>query len=362
MMKHSMMILIAFSLLSCGRRMETANAERQDITEMLYASGNLEAEGTYLLTAQTEGYVIQLNFNEGDVVTQNSVIALVKNEQSEVNAQSNKVLLDIARKNADTTAPQFLQVQSSIEAARSKVQFDQRQLNRYKDLYRANSVSKLEYENAELSLENSKANLISLEEQYENLLIQSRQQVVIQEQQFLVSKVNEQYTQVKVPVPGKIYEMHKMAGDYVRKGDVLATIGHPEVIYALLSIDESSIGKVRLNQPAYIRLNSHPQVYYQGQVNKIRPSFDDASQSFVVEVAFIDAMDFRMPGTQLEANIEVADKKGALVIPARFLGYGNQVINEDGQEVPLKTGIISSDWVEVLEGLSEGEKIKAIVR
>ena len=63
-------------------------------------------------------------------------------------------------------------------------------------------------------------------------------------------------------------------------------------------------------------------------------------------------------GTQLEANIYTKDKKDALLIPRNLMDFGNRV-NVKGKDnyVIIKTGIISSDYVEVLDGLTKDDVI-----
>jgi len=39
------------------------------------------------------------------------------------------------------------------------------------------------------------------------------------------------------------------------------------------------------------------------------------------------------------------------------LGYGNKVLNTDKKQIDVKTGIVSSDYVEILLGLKEGETV-----
>ena len=61
-------------------------------------------------------------------------------------------------------------------------------------------------------------------------------------------------------------------------------------------------------------------------------------------------------GTPLEGNILVGEKKNALLIPREYMGYGNKVMLK-GQDTALiiKTGIVSTDYVEVLEGITAND-------
>jgi multidrug efflux pump subunit AcrA (membrane-fusion protein) len=154
-----------------------------------------------------------------------------------------------------------------------------------------------------------------------------------------------------------IYKKRKQLGDYVKKGDVIAVVGNPNNIYANLSIDESNMSKIKLGQNLVIQLNTNTQKTYKAQLAEILPSFDEATQSFYVKAFFTENLDFTITGTQLQANIIIAEKKNALLIPRSYLGYGNKVLVEKKKSVDVKTGIISTDWVEITGGLTENQSI-----
>ena len=355
-------LLIIYTILAaatgCGRKTEQTTVQNKDIVELLFASGTLEAENTYNLTADTDGYITSLFFDEGDLIKKGDVFARIENQQNDVNAEAGRRLLDIAKSNTHPDAPQLLQAEANLEAARAKLKQDEVQLERYRRLESTGSVSQLEYENAVLAYTNSVASLKSQEEQYHNLKIQLHQQLIMQEQQYGISRVSQQSNNLKILVPGKIYSLKKEAGDFVKKGEILATIGSPDKLVAMLSIDESNMGKVKEGQPVDISLNINNNKRYGATIAEIKPSFDKQEQSFFIKATFDDSLDFNLAGTQLEANIRVATKDNVVVIPTAFLGYGNKVLLANDHEVEVKTGIVSSEWVEVIEGLQSEQIIK----
>jgi multidrug efflux pump subunit AcrA (membrane-fusion protein) len=159
---------------------------------------------------------------------------------------------------------------------------------------------------------------------------------------------------------GKVYRKYKEVGDFVRQGESIALIGDPKELYARVSIDEQSIDQVKVGQEALIELNINEKKQYQGKVSEILPAFDDTSQSFVAKITFSDTLDFGIINTQLQANIIVETLENALLIPRRFLGYGQEVLVK-GEEEPTKveTKIVSSKWVHVVSRLDENTVIVA---
>lgn len=349
--------VLIFLLYSCGKKTEETQVVRKHITEMVFASGTIKADDEYNLMAQTEGYITQINFEEGDEVQAGKVLAIIDNQQSKINTNSSVKLLKIAKRNTGNDAPLLLHTKANLVAAKAKLQQDELQEARYKRLIDANATSKLEYENKVIAATNSRAIVQALEQQYQSLMVQANQQVIMQNQQMENSEVIQGFNSVKALVNGKIYSQKKQVGDYVRKGDIIAVLANHQKIYANLNIDESNMGKIKQQQHVVVKLNVNATKTYQAVVSEILPTFDEPSQSFIVKAYFTEPIYFTITGTQLEANILVSEKKNALVIPRSYLGYGNKVLDGDKTPIVVKTGIVSSDYVEILAGLKAGQHI-----
>ena len=360
--KTFLLVLLVTSLLltSCKKNKKEINPTRKDITETVFASGILVPENQYNLTALTDGYITQLNFEEGDLVKTGDLLAIVDNKQSAINAQSAKALYRIALENAQPNAPALKQAKINMDLAKQKLEQDKKQAERYQKLYKSKSVSKVEYENMQLAYKSSESNFLNAQENYRNIKQQAEQQLIIQKSQKNINTVYEDYNKVKAVLGGKIFKKNKEIGDYVRKGDILAVIGSPDELYALLNVDESNIAKVKLNQKTVIELNTNKNKKYKAVISEIYPSFDEQSQSFYCKAQFKDSLDFKISGTQLQSNIIIKNKKDVLVIPREYLGYGNKVRLKDKGETVIKTGFISNQWVEVLDGLDENSVLLPI--
>ena len=345
-------------LSSCGKKNNETQAQRKDITETVFASGTLEPENKYNLTAQTDGYIIELKFDNGDVVQAGQVLAVIDNKNNTIGATSAENLLTISSINASSEGPTLKQAKQNAQLLLEKFNQDSLQFSRYQKLFQSNSVSRLELENARLANETSKTNYANAEQNYKLLKQQTEQQLITQRSQRDVNSVSNDNNQLKAVREGRIYKKLKEAGDFIRPGDVLAVIGDTDDLYARLNIDESNIANIQVGQATTIQLNTNKSTNYDGKISQIMPAFDDATQSFICKAKFNQVPELKIAGTQLQANIVIGSKKQALVISRKFLDFGNKVLIK-GNDGPteVKTGFVSSEWVEILEGLKESDII-----
>lgn len=362
-MKHQYLIIMIAGLLilsSCRGKVSETRPSFKDLTDLVFAPGVLEADDQYSITAQTDGYLVKMNFKEGTMVEKGQLLAVIDNDQNIINVQSASRLHVISRENTLSSAPALQKIKANLQSAGAKLNLDQQQTERYRRLYESNSVSKTEYENARLTLANSQATFAALQLQYQEQEVLALKDEIAQRQARDVNQVISQQNQLKALHAGKIFIKHKHLGDYVRKGDVIATIGNPASIYARLNVDETSMSRLKIGQSILVKLNTNKGKIYNAVLQQILPAFEETSRSFLVKAYFKEKPELDIIGTQLEANIVTGTKKNAMVIPALFLGYGNKVTLKEGEKsVLVQPGIMSTDWVEILSGLKKNEIIIA---
>ena len=348
------LIAVFFILQSCGKKTEETTPIRKDVTETVFASGVLEAKNTYNLTSQVDGYLVSINFNEGDIIQKGFVIAVLDNKESVINTESATALFNIAESNINPNAPLLEQAKNNIEIAKQKLEQDALQEQRYQKLWEANCIAKVDYENVLLQYKNSKINYESAIEVYKNQLQNANQQVITNKASKNINQVVQNKNQIKAVISGKVYKKYKQPGDYIKRGDVIAEIGSEDVIYAKVNIDESNIAQIKVGQKADIQLNINKNKVYKAKVSEILPSFDNTLQSFICKLYFDDPLDFKIINTQLQSNIIIETTKNALLIPRNYIDdRGFVQLKNEKIKLKVKTGFISNNWVQILDGINE---------
>jgi multidrug resistance efflux pump len=196
--------------------------------------------------------------------------------------------------------------------------------------------------------------LNALKERYKNVKQQAEMSKLALQASAKTQQNAAQFNELKALENGKVAKILKKKGDFIRKGDAIAQMANMNTLVAKLNLDENSIEKVKIGQTVHIRLNTSKDQVIEGTVLRIYPLFDEASQSYLVDVQFNSPLNFNVLGTRLEANIDISTKENVLLIPRSYLSFSETVLIK-GEKEPrkVKVGIRSTEYVEILEGLSE---------
>lgn len=355
------LLVCSLSFVACGGNKQEVQPIRKNITETVFAAGSIEAVDKYNLSAQTEGYLLDLLVQDGDSVSTGQLLARIDNTSTEAQAASTQQQLALAEQNASVNGPALRELESNIAFAEKKVSQDKLVFERYSRLIVSDAASQLEFENSKLNYENSLSNLNALRERYKNVKQQAEMSRLSIQASAKTQTNAAMFNEIKALENGKVAKIYKKKGDFIRKGDAIAQMANMNSLVAKLNLDENSIEKIKVGQTVHIRLNTSKNEILEGTVLRIYPLFDESSQSYLVDVKFNSPLNFTVLGTRLEANIDISTKENVLLIPRSYLSFSETVMVK-GEKEPrkVKVGIRSTEYVEILEGLSESDVLEPI--
>jgi len=350
------LVICIFFLQSCSNSADTYIVKRQNLKELVFATGSIQALDSYILTAQTDGILLDLLIREGDDVSSNQYIGSIDNPSNDAQLVSIQDQLAVAELNASESSPLLQELNANIGFAEKKLIEDQLLYERNVRLWEAKSISQVEFERSKLSKESSESNLKALQQRYKQVQLQAQNSLSNLRASAVTQGKTASFNKIQTISSGRVIQLFKKKGDYVKRGEAVAVISDMQSLVARINIDEASFGKIQLNQTVQIKLNSNGSEVITGSISCIYPLFDTKSQSFLVDVSLPNQTFSKVIGTRLEANIEMGTKENVLVIPRNFLSFNNEV-NVQGKEEKrqIQIGIKSSEWVEVIGGLEEGE-------
>src|SRR3989442_8728996 len=168
---------------------------------------------------------------------------------------------------------------------------------------------------------------------------------------------------VYAPSSGIVLKRQALPGNYVEPGTTLYELADLYTVWIHGDIYESEITSVRLNQPAGVTFEAYPGETFRGMVTYIYPYLNEATRTVRVRMELPNPHLKLKPGMYGNVMLHV-DAGRRLVVPKEAVldsGLRQLVFLDLGQGVyqpyPVKLGRRSQDYVEVLEGIKEGDRI-----
>ena len=347
--------LIVFFATSCSHNQET-KPQRKDIVDAVFASGFIANYDEYLVISAADGYLNKSLVKEGDRVTAGMPLFLISNEVQSAQYATATANYNDAKSKNDPNSAQIQQLKIQISQAKTQLQNDETNFNRYANLIKTNAVSQVDFDKVKLQYESSKSNVSILEKSLADLKRQLSLNETNALEQLKIQLRNNKDFNLTAICNGLIINVNKKQGEYVKRGETVAKIGAGNPIIKLY-VAEEDISSVKLNNKVVVSLNTEKQKTYRAIISSIYPGFDSNNQSFIVEATFTQLPENLMYNTQLQANIITEEKKNAMIIPSNFLLNGDSVQLKDGKKVSVQTGIVNNEWVEILSGLTENQTI-----
>jgi macrolide-specific efflux system membrane fusion protein len=172
-------------------------------------------------------------------------------------------------------------------------------------------------------------------------------------------------TPVIAPINGFIIQRGVEPGQTLTSNDVVLVMADKLIVKA--QIDETDIGRIKLGQQVRIVLDAYPQDGIGGSVEHIAYESKVVSNVTVYEVDVIpDSVPaFFRAGMSATVNFSQNARQDVLVVPLKAIKKRGKLVyifrpapdNKTAQAVQIETGLENGDNIEVVSGLSEGEKV-----
>jgi RND family efflux transporter MFP subunit len=195
-------------------------------------------------------------------------------------------------------------------------------------------------------------------------------------QQLAVAQANQQhysalsdYAKITAPYDGIVTWRFSDTGSLVQAGTStnsglpVVTLAQIDTLRLRIPVPESLASKVRIGDSADVRVQATGE-HFTGKVTRFTNSLDSSTRTMQVEIDVPNPHYHLQPGMYAEVHLSTNSIPDALTIPIQAVKRG-----EDGASVlvvdaqnrvesrAVQIGVESSNNVEILSGLSQGEKV-----
>jgi multidrug resistance efflux pump len=161
------------------------------------------------------------------------------------------------------------------------------------------------------------------------------------------------------------------AGEKVYQGQTLISMPDTASMVAEISVHETEVDKVRPGQAAQILLDAFPDQVLHGQVYEVAPLPDEQRslmnpdlKVYKTLVSIDGTHDFLKTRMSCKVEIFIRQLKDATLVPIQVVANrrGKKVLyvagaQGSGEEREVKTGAFNATFVQIVDGLSEGEEV-----
>lgn len=395
------LILIVFLVIGkkkgwIGERDKTevtyGEVKKVDITEKVSASGMIQPIVEVKISPEVSAEIIELNIEEGDSVTVGNVLVKLKPDNL-------KSVLDRTRAALNQQRANLADAEARLASAKASFKRSELEYKRQKQLHGSKAISNADMELAEANFKIAEQDLTSAEKNVEAA------EYVVQSALASVKEANENlmFTTITAPMDGIVSKLDVEKGERVvgtsqMAGTEMMRIADLNNMEVRVDVNENDIVRVAVGNEAEIDVDAYSYLdkKFKGQVTAIANTANakaspDAVTEFEVRIRILNSsyqdllasnkVPFR-PGMTASVDIVTNTKRGVLSVPLGAVttrvpqseddeedDKSKRKRDEDLKEVVfvdkdgvaelrvVKTGISDFDNIEIVEGVSEEDKV-----
>ncbi|HUU15982.1 MAG TPA: efflux RND transporter periplasmic adaptor subunit [Sedimentisphaerales bacterium] len=328
-------------------------AQRGELIEFVSAPGEIEPRINVEISAKVSARIIELPYEEGDIVTCGStetnppVPASVllrldaKDLESrllsaEANYSAQEAQLEVENARISSQQSNLIGLEASLTQA-------QRDLERQKGLLESQDISQATYDQSKLKFD-------ELNSQYESAkhtLDAAKLNLVVLQHNLEAAGANVtqakealSYTTITSPIDGVVTRINAEVGEVViygtmnNPGTVIMEVADLSTMLLVAQVDEADVGKLRVGQKATVYVQTFPDDEFKGVVDTIalthRISPSTATKYFRTEILLEGDVKKLFSGLTAHVDIETIKHEDVLNVPSQA------VLGRAIDDLPLK--------------------------
>jgi len=332
--------------------MQVFTSQSSSSETILTGQGYVVAQRKAAISSKATGRLDALYVIEGDKVKQGDIIGRIESADVQAALDQQKAQLEVQK--------------AALENATAELEDAEISLKRQQELRKENVGTQADLDAAINRVKKAKAQIQS-----------AKASIATQESAIRASLVQVENTIIRAPFDGTILNKNANVGEVITalggaagsRGAVV-TLADMTSLQVEADVSESAIQKIQENQPVEISVSAISDKKYKGIVNKIIPTADRAKGTVQVKIRFDDIDNRVLPEMGAKVNflkintvVNEIESKPKLLIPQTAIQTKNGkktvfvVKDNAAQETAVSTGTILGEYVEITNGLMNGDVI-----
>ena len=235
-------------------------------------SGNIEAHQAVLGFKTVQSRVIELPFNEGQWVDAETLIARVDDLDYRQQVVIATAALDVQMRQFAAARQNLVAAHKIVESDAADLELAKVEFTRADDLLKkgAGTVETRDVTNAAFKKSNAAIERDqALEKSAERQVELASANVHNAQEALKLATIVLGYTELRAPFDGVITVRQAELGEIMVPGTPVVTLADLDHVWLRAYINETDLGKIRLDQPAVVKTDTYPGKTYKGRVSFI---------------------------------------------------------------------------------------------
>jgi len=349
---------------------------RKNLTYSLFATGDITPMMQVDLFPRVSGYLERIYVNLGDSVRQGQVIAQIDQADfaqkvKEGEAKVAHARAQLSELEAGSRPEELRQAEEALRQAQSRFDNAKLQYERVEALFKKQVMSKKEMDLADMEYRVAEAQLTSSQQNLKLIKEGARQEVKeasrakLKEMEALLAQeqIRLQNTLITAPFQGEVVRKYLDAGALVSSSTPIVNLVHTMTLKIVANVLERDIPLLKPGMRAKIQAEAYPEKVFEGRVARVNIGLELSTRTLQAEIEIPNSDRLLKPGMFARIEVVLLEKPEVLAIPS------NAVMEEQGKRfvyvvqgnkavrTPILTGIEQERFVEIKEGLKEGDQV-----
>jgi len=349
---------------------------RKNLTYSLFATGDITPMMQVDLFPRVSGYLERIYVNLGDSVRQGQVIAQIDQADfaqkvKEGEAKVAHARAQLSELEAGSRPEELRQAEEALRQAQSRFDNAKLQYERVDALFKKQVMSKKEMDLADMEYRVAEAQLTSSQQNLKLIKEGARQEVKeasrakLKEMEALLAQeqIRLQNTLITAPFQGEVVRKYLDAGALVSSSTPIVNLVHTMTLKIVANVLERDIPLLKPGMRAKIQAEAYPEKVFEGRVARVNIGLELSTRTLQAEIEIPNSDRLLKPGMFARIEVVLLEKPEVLAIPS------NAVMEEQGKRfvyvvqgnkavrTPILTGIEQERFVEIKEGLKEGDQV-----
>ena len=343
---------------------QSYRAERRDMMRTISLSGQTVPLAQVDLSTKYAGNITAVYVDLGDTVEPGQI--LLEQDPVDTSLQLSQYRAAWAQAAAETKSAQS-QFYSDLQKAQVEYATAKMNYNRYVILKDEGAVSQKDLDTMYQALIVAKAALDNLQLQNvgDTPALIAGKQAAQAKAKYTVDSLSKQLEDLTIRAPrhGVISYRNAEAGAMAAANTKVLTITDTSGIYIDCPVAEADVAAIQPGMTVSVSVESLANTY-DGTITYVSPAMDPTNKTYIVRITLSNPDTLLRGGMFAQSSLEVLQRRNTLFVPKDALVEQNgvsqlYVINPDSTIAirTVKTGLRNDNYVEILEGLSDGEQI-----